>query len=64
MQTRRKQLAFLGRNGGFAEGLLTLDYLYSTITFLSDAPLVQLDRALDFGSSGRGFESLRARQII
>ena len=32
------------------------------MTFLSDAPLAQLDRALDFGSSGRGFESLRARQ--
>ena len=31
---------------------------------LPDAPLAQLDRALDFGSSGRGFESLRARQII
>ena len=34
------------------------------MTFLSDAPLAQLDRALDFGSSGRGFESLRARQQI
>jgi hypothetical protein len=43
---------------------LTLDFLYSTITFLTDAPLAQLDRALDFGSSGRGFESLRARQPI
>jgi hypothetical protein len=43
---------------------LTRDFLYSTITFLSDAPLAQLDRALDFGSSGRGFESLRARQAI
>jgi hypothetical protein len=43
--------------------LLTLNFLYSTITFLSDAPLAQLDRALDFGSSGRGFESLRARHF-
>jgi hypothetical protein len=34
------------------------------MAFLSDAPLAQLDRALDFGSSGRGFESLRARQIF
>jgi len=34
--------------------LLTLDFLYSTMTFLSDAPLAQLDRALDF-------RSLRAR---
>ena len=29
--------------------LLTLDFLYSTMVFLSDAPLAQLDRALDFG---------------
>ena len=28
---------------------MTLDFLYSTMTFLSDAPLAQLDRALDFG---------------
>ena len=41
---------------------MTRNFLYSTMTFLSDAPLAQLDRALDFGSSGRGFESLRARQ--
>jgi hypothetical protein len=47
----------------FAEEVLTLDFLYSTMTFLSDAPLAQLDRALDFGSSGRGFESLRARHF-
>ena len=44
--------------------LLTLDFLYSTMVFLSDAPLAQLDRALDFGSSGRGFESLRARHFF
>ena len=42
---------------------MTRDFLYSTITFLTDAPLAQLDRALDFGSSGRGFESLRARHF-
>ena len=49
---------------GLADALLTPDFLYSTMTFLTDAPLAQLDRALDFGSSGRGFESLRARQQI
>ena len=49
---------------GLAGTVLTRDFLYSTMTFLSDAPLAQLDRALDFGSSGRGFESLRARQVI
>ena len=34
------------------------------MAFVPDAPLAQLDRALDFGSSGRGFESLRARQTF
>jgi len=28
---------------------MTGDFLYSTITFLLDAPLAQMDRALDFG---------------
>lgn len=28
------------------------------------APVAQLDRALDFGSGGRGFESLRVYNII
>ncbi len=30
--------------------------------FQSQAPVAQLDRASDFESAGRGFESLRARQ--
>ena len=55
---------FSGQKWGFLEPLLTRDFLYSTMVFVSDAPLAQLDRALDFGSSGRGFESLRARQQI
>ena len=33
------------------------------ILFLSDAPLAQLDRALDYESSGQRFESSRARQF-
>jgi hypothetical protein len=33
--------------------LLTRNFLYSTMTLLSDAPLAQLDRALDFGSYRR-----------
>ena len=28
------------------------------------APVAQLDRASDFGSEGRGFESLRARHVF
>jgi len=28
--------------------LLTRDFLYSTMTFLSDAPFAQLDRVLDY----------------
>ena len=31
--------------------------------FLSDAPLAQLDRALDYESSGQRFESSRARHL-
>ena len=63
LQTPRKQLAFWGRKGGFAEGLLTRDFLYSIVTFLTDAPLAQLDRALDYESSGQRFESSRARHF-
>ncbi len=64
LQTPCKQLAFSGGGSGLRWALLTRDSLCSTMTFLSDAPLAQLDRALDFGSSGRGFESLRARHFI
>ena len=46
-----KQPAFSGCNRGNAGTLLTLNFLYSTRIFLSDAPLAQLDRALDFGSN-------------
>jgi len=53
MQTPCKQLAFSGSGRGFPRALLTRDFLYSTITFLTDAPLAQLDRALDFGLSGQ-----------
>ena len=31
---------------------------------IANAPVAQLDRAPDFGSVGRGFESLRARQFM
>jgi hypothetical protein len=43
--------------------VLTRDFLYSKMTFLSDAPLAQLDRALDYESSGQRFESSRARHF-
>ena len=33
------------------------------MTFLTDAPLAQLDRALDYESSGQRFESSRARHV-
>jgi hypothetical protein len=33
-------------------------------TVLPEAPVAQLDRALDYESRGREFESLRARQLI
>jgi hypothetical protein len=32
----------------FTETPLTRDFLYSIVTFLTDAPLAQLDRALDY----------------
>ncbi len=32
--------------------------------FMNDAPVAQLDRAVGFEPTGRGFESLRARQIL
>ena len=64
LQTPRKQLLISGSGRGLLRTLLTRDFLYSTMTFHSDAPLAQLDRALDFGSSGRGFESLRARHFF
>ena len=59
-----KQLAFWGRKGGSAEGVLTREFLYSIVTFLTDAPLAQLDRALDYESSGQRFESSRARHLF
>jgi hypothetical protein len=34
-----------------------------TVFFCQDAPLAQLDRATDFESVGREFESLRARHF-
>ena len=46
-----------------AETRLTRDFLYSIVTFLTDAPLAQLDRALDYESSGQRFESSRARHF-
>ena len=48
LQTPCKQLAVCGRKEGFAEGLMTRDFLYSIGSFLTDAPLAQLDRALDY----------------
>ena len=47
-QTPRKQPPFSGIKGGFAEPSLTGDFHYSIVTFLTDAPLAQLDRALDY----------------
>jgi hypothetical protein len=43
---------------------LTGDFLYSIVAFLTDAPLAQLDRVLDYESSGQRFESSRARHFI
>ena len=43
---------------------MTRDFLYSMMTFLSCAPLAQLDIALDYESSGQRFESSRARHFI
>ena len=63
-QTPRKQPPFSGIKGGFAEPSLTGDFLYSIVTFLTNAPLAQLDRALDYESSGQRFESSRARHLF
>ena len=64
LQTPCKQLAFWGRKRGLAGTLLTLDFLYSTTTFLTDAPLAQLDRALDFGSYRRAPVSPRHSNVF
>gem|GEM_PF-3408281 len=36
-------------------------YINTLLSFTVNAPVAQLDRASDFESEGRGFESLRAR---
>ena len=48
LQTPCKQVPFSGSGRGFQRTLLTRDFLYSRVTFLTDAPLAQLDRALDY----------------
>ena len=63
-QAPRKQAPFSGSGRGFQRALLTADFLYSMMTCLTDAPLAQLDRALDYESSGQRFESSRARHNI
>ena len=47
-QTPRKQGSFQKYGMGIPRGRLTQNFFYSTRTFLSDAPLAQLDRALDY----------------
>ena len=56
-------IAIFGVKKGFAGTLLTGDFPCSMMTFLTDAPLAQLDRALDYESSGQRFESSRARHF-
>src|SRR3990172_7988916 len=48
LQTPRKQPPFLRGKRGYAERLLTPDFPCSMMTFLSCAPLAQMDRALDY----------------
>ena len=43
---------------------MTRDFLYSTMTFLTDAPLAQLDRALDFGAYRRAPVSPRHSSVF
>jgi hypothetical protein len=42
----------MGVKKGFLRSLLTRDFLYSIVTSLTDAPLAQLDRALDYEQFG------------
>ncbi len=44
---RANNCLFRGEKG-MSQGLLTRNFLYSMMTFLTDAPLAQLDRALDY----------------
>ena len=46
---------FLRLKRGFQRTLLTRDFLYSIVTFLTDAPLAQLDRALDYELSNQKY---------
>ena len=55
--------AFSGVKRGIPETVLTGETPCSMMLFLSDAPLAQLDRALDYESSGQRFESSRARHV-
>ena len=63
-QTPRKQPPFSESRRGISRGWLTPDFPCSIMTFLTDAPLAQLDRALDYESSGQRFESSRARHLF
>ena len=68
--------AFSPRQGVFGDGLKNIyekyDFFEKTLDFfekkcynskvLGYVPLAQLDRASDYGSEGRGFESSAARQ--
>ena len=57
-------MVFSGSGRRFQRTRLTRDFLYSIVTSLTDAPLAQLDRALDYESSGQRFESSRARHLF
>ena len=72
----RRGGAFSPRQGVFGDGLKNIyekyDFFEKTLDFfekkcynskvLGYVPLAQLDRASDYGSEGRGFESSAARQ--
>ena len=63
-KTRAINPLFGVEKGGSSCPLLTRETPCRMMTFLTDAPLAQLDRALDYESSGQRFESSRARHFI
>ena len=42
---------------------LIIKYINKVLIYILFAPVAQLDRALDSGSKGRGFESSRAHEF-
>ena len=58
------QINHRGEAQGHAVLAFKFEFVYVRPAFTPCAPLAQLDRASDYGSEGRGFESSGARQFL